>query len=108
MGRLGLLVPVVEDDHAARVDGVTPGPREGGRDRDQVLSLEDAVVHKLHRVLVMVPPSVRRVHLAVERERPRRVVERPKHALAPGASCRVVLRYSPADPTTKLSQTRTS
>ena len=27
-----------------------------------------------------------------------RVVERPKHALAPGASCRVVLRYSPADP----------
>ena len=78
MGRLGLLVPVVEDDHAARVDGVTPGPREGGRDRDQVLALEDAVVHKLDRVLVMVPPSVRRVHLAVERERPRRVVERPK------------------------------
>ena len=53
MAMLDGLVLVVEDEHAARVDGAAPGPRDGGRDRDQVLPLVDVVVHELDRVLVV-------------------------------------------------------
>eukprot|EP00964_Phaeocystis_antarctica_P085092 scaffold53690_cov58-Phaeocystis_antarctica.AAC.2 len=51
MAMLDGLVLVVEDEHAARVDGAAPGSRDGGRDRDQVLPLVDVVVHELDRVL---------------------------------------------------------